>query len=132
MGHKILCAIDGTDHSHRALDMAAEMAGKLGAGLTICSVNVVMGSGRGPLISAKPDAEVEAIVRAGLHGELNRRIRVAAATADVGGGVVPADAGPVPPRRFLAGGHDIAAFADEADDLARQVIEDLYAELTRR
>ncbi|MEZ5900763.1 MAG: universal stress protein [Hyphomicrobiaceae bacterium] len=63
MGHRILCAIDGTDHSHRALDMAAEMAAKLGAGLTICSVNVVMGSGRGPLISAKPDAEVEALLK---------------------------------------------------------------------
>ena len=87
----------------------------------------------GPPAPLEPlDAEVGAIVAAGLHGELNRRIRVVATTADVGGGVDSADAGPVPPRRYLAGGHDRVAFADEADDLTRQVIEDLYAELIGR
>lgn len=87
----------------------------------------------GPPAPSEPlDAEVAAIVAAGLHGELNRRIRVAAAMGIVGGGVDAADAGPVPPRRFLAGGDDIVAFADEADDLTRQVIEDLYADLIGR
>jgi hypothetical protein len=75
------------------------------------------------------DAEVEAIVAAGLHGELNRRIRSAATTANVQGGMDTADPGPVAARRYLAGGHDITAFADDADDLARQVIEGLHAEL---
>jgi hypothetical protein len=84
----------------------------------------------GPPAPLEPlDAEVGAIVAAGLHGELNLRMRVAVMTADGGD---PADAGPVPPSRYLAGGHDIVAFADEADDLTRQVIEDLYAELIGR
>ena len=62
MAHKILCAIDGTPHSHRALELASEMATKLGAALTVCSVNIVTGSGRGPLISLKPDAEIETVL----------------------------------------------------------------------
>ena len=66
MAHKILCAIDGTPHSHRALELAAEMATRLGAALTVCSVNIVTGSGRGPLISLKPDSEIEGVLTAGV------------------------------------------------------------------
>lgn len=64
MAHKILCAIDGTPHSHRALELSCEMAAKLGAALTICSVNIVTGTGRGPLISLKPDQELETVLKA--------------------------------------------------------------------
>lgn len=86
----------------------------------------------GPPAPPEPlDAEVEAIVAAGLHGELNRRIRVAAPTAEDESGVDAAEPRPLPPRRYLAGAHDIADFADAADDLTRQVIEDLHVELTR-
>jgi hypothetical protein len=86
----------------------------------------------GPPAPPEPlDAEVEAIVAAGLHGELNRRIRAAAPTAEDESGVDVAEPRPLPRRRYLAGGHDIAAFAHDADDLTRQVIEDLHAELTR-
>jgi nucleotide-binding universal stress UspA family protein len=64
MTHKILCATDGTEHSNRAVELASEMAAKLNAALTICSVNVVRGGGRGPMIYAKDDADVEASMAA--------------------------------------------------------------------
>jgi nucleotide-binding universal stress UspA family protein len=64
MTHKILCAIDGTEHSNRAVELASELAAKLNAELTICSVNVVRGGGRGPMIYAKDDADVEAATAA--------------------------------------------------------------------
>ena len=50
MTNKILCATDGTDHSSHAVRLAAEMARKLGAKLTICIVNVMQGGVRSPLI----------------------------------------------------------------------------------
>ena len=40
---KILCATDGTAHSAHAVELAAEMAKKLGAHLSICVVNVANG-----------------------------------------------------------------------------------------
>ena len=37
---KILCATDGTDHSIHAIELAAVLAAKFGASLSICAVNV--------------------------------------------------------------------------------------------
>jgi nucleotide-binding universal stress UspA family protein len=62
MTRKILCATDGTDHSDIAIIVAADLAQKFGADLTICAVNVAHGGVRGPLISHWTDAEVKAIL----------------------------------------------------------------------
>ncbi len=62
MAHKILCAVDGTKHSDRALELASEMASKLGSDLTIASVNVLVSGGRGPMIYAKEDDVVEKVI----------------------------------------------------------------------
>jgi nucleotide-binding universal stress UspA family protein len=64
MAHKILCAVDGTKHSDRAVELATEMATKLGSELTIGSVNVLVSGGRGPMIYAKDDEVVEGVVQA--------------------------------------------------------------------
>jgi len=61
---KILCATDGTDHSAHAVELAAEMAKKLGAGLSICVVNVAHGGSRGPLIYTLEDDQVKKILDA--------------------------------------------------------------------
>ena len=63
MTHKILCAIDGTPHSERAVEMASEMSSRLGADLTIASVNIMTGGGRGLLLPAKNDADVEDVLK---------------------------------------------------------------------
>lgn len=45
---KLLCAIDDTEHSHPALDLAGKMAGALNADLTVMTVNQLIGGyGRG-------------------------------------------------------------------------------------
>ncbi|MCB1380346.1 MAG: universal stress protein [Alphaproteobacteria bacterium] len=62
MTKKILCSTDGTDHSEHAVQLAAELAAKLGAGLAICAVNVARGGARGPLIYSWDDAEVKKIL----------------------------------------------------------------------
>jgi len=62
MTKKILCATDGTDHSSHAIQLAAEMSKKLGAKLTICTVNVARGGVRGPLIYSLDDKEVKTIL----------------------------------------------------------------------
>lgn len=62
MTKKILCAIDGTDHSAHAIQLAAEMSAKLGSALSICAVNVAHGGTRGPLIYNWEDAEVKRIL----------------------------------------------------------------------
>lgn len=62
MSHKILCAVDGTPHSDRAVALASEMATKLDSSLTIASVNIAVGGGRGPVSYAKDDAAVEHII----------------------------------------------------------------------
>lgn len=59
---KILCATDGTDHSAHAVEIAAEMAKKLGASLSICVVNVAHGGSRGPLIYTLEDDQVKKIL----------------------------------------------------------------------
>jgi nucleotide-binding universal stress UspA family protein len=52
MTKKILCATDGTSHSGHAIQIAAELSAKLGADLSICTVNVARGGDLGPLISS--------------------------------------------------------------------------------
>lgn len=64
MTKKILCATDGTDHSAIAVIQAAEMAAQARVPLTICTVNVAHGGGRGPLINHWSDGEVDAILTA--------------------------------------------------------------------
>ena len=59
---KILCAIDGTDHSSHALELAASLAAKFGASLAVCAVNVARGGARGPLIYAWEDDQVKKIL----------------------------------------------------------------------
>ncbi len=60
---KIVCGVDGTDHSEVALLAAAELAAKFGADLTICLVNVIFGrSPRSPHVSTWTDAEAQKIL----------------------------------------------------------------------
>jgi nucleotide-binding universal stress UspA family protein len=86
---KILCAIDGTDHSAHAIELAAGFAAKFGASLSVCAVNVARGGARGPLIYAWEDDDVKKILDdaaakakkagAGKVEELTLRSREAAA-----------------------------------------------------
>jgi nucleotide-binding universal stress UspA family protein len=62
MTSKILCATDGTDHSLHAIRLAADMAAKFGAKLSICAVNVARGGTRGPLIYSWEDDQVKGIL----------------------------------------------------------------------
>ncbi|MFO1123099.1 MAG: universal stress protein [Hyphomicrobiales bacterium] len=59
---KILCATDGTDHSAHAIELAAGLAAKFGASLSICAVNVARGAARGPLIYAWEDDQVKKVL----------------------------------------------------------------------
>jgi nucleotide-binding universal stress UspA family protein len=47
---KILCAVDGTEHSRYAATYAGEMAASLNVPLTMCTVNVLAGGVRGPAV----------------------------------------------------------------------------------
>lgn len=62
MTTKILCSTDGTGHSEHAVQLAAEMSAKMGASLSICTVNVARGGARGPLIYSWEDDEVKKIL----------------------------------------------------------------------
>ena len=62
MTRKILCATDGAAHSEHAVQFAAELSAKLGAGLAICTVNVARGGARGPLIYSLEDADVKRVL----------------------------------------------------------------------
>jgi nucleotide-binding universal stress UspA family protein len=62
MTAKILCATDGTQHSAHAIEIAAALAAKLGASLSICAVNVAHGGVRGPLIYAWEDDQVKKVL----------------------------------------------------------------------
>lgn len=78
---KILCPTDGTPHSMLAVAAAAELAGKYGASLTICLVNVAHGSGRGLLINHWSDGDALALldrtaVVAAVHGQANPHLAV--------------------------------------------------------
>jgi nucleotide-binding universal stress UspA family protein len=64
MTKKILCATDGTDHSAHAVELAAILAAKLGARLSICAVNVAHGGTRGPLIYTWEDDQVKKVLDA--------------------------------------------------------------------
>ena len=64
MTSKILCATDGTEHSAHAVELAGQMAAKLGARLAICAVNVARGGVRGPLIYTWEDDQVKKILDA--------------------------------------------------------------------
>lgn len=59
---KILVATDGTSHTTHAVQLAGEMAGKLGADLVICTVNVARGGTRGPVLYDKGEDEVRRIL----------------------------------------------------------------------
>ena len=59
---KILCATDGTPHSRDAVEIAARLAAKFSAKLTICAVNVAYGGPRAALIYSWDDAEVTRIL----------------------------------------------------------------------
>jgi nucleotide-binding universal stress UspA family protein len=62
MTTKILCATDGTQHSAHAVELAATLAAKLGARLSICAVNVARGGVRGPLIYTWEDDQVKKVL----------------------------------------------------------------------
>jgi nucleotide-binding universal stress UspA family protein len=62
MASKILCATDGSEHSAEAVELAARMAAKFGASLSVCAVNIARGGVRGPLIYSWDDAEVKQIL----------------------------------------------------------------------
>lgn len=62
MTSKILCATDGTEHSAHAIDLAALLASKTGAALSVCVVNVARGGARGPLIYMWEDSEVKTVL----------------------------------------------------------------------
>jgi nucleotide-binding universal stress UspA family protein len=62
MTYKLLCPVDGTDHSLHAVDAAADLALKYAGDLVICVVNVAHGAGRGPLIHHWSDAEAQGIL----------------------------------------------------------------------
>lgn len=64
MSKKILCATDGTDHSAHAIELAAQLAARLGAKLAICAVNIAHGGARGPLIYTWEDSEVKTVLDA--------------------------------------------------------------------
>jgi nucleotide-binding universal stress UspA family protein len=65
MVHKILCAVDGTSHSDKAVQFAAELANKLGSKLTIASVNVMIGGARSGAMYLKEDREVQQVLDVG-------------------------------------------------------------------
>ena len=63
MINRIMCGVDGTDHSQVALLAAAELAARFGADLTVCLVNVVFGrSPRSPHVPTWTDAEAKRIL----------------------------------------------------------------------
>jgi nucleotide-binding universal stress UspA family protein len=63
---QILCAIDDSEHSKPALDLAAKLSKALKADLTILAVNQVIGgySRSGPPASLWSDAEADGVLQA--------------------------------------------------------------------
>lgn len=62
MTSKILCAVDGSEHSTHAVELAAQMSSKLGLPLAICNVNIGHGGNRSPVIYTLEDDEVKRIL----------------------------------------------------------------------
>jgi nucleotide-binding universal stress UspA family protein len=62
MVHKILCAVDGTKHSDKAAQFAAELANKFGSKLTIATVNVLISSARSGPLYALEDSHVQNVL----------------------------------------------------------------------
>lgn len=62
MTKRILCATDGTEHSAHAIELAATLAARLGAKLSICAVNIAHGGTRGPLIYTWEDDQVKKVL----------------------------------------------------------------------
>src|SRR5262245_7023702 len=58
---KILCGIDGADHSLKAAGVACDLARRLGAELTLCMVNPLL-PGRGAPIYLWPDEYVDRVL----------------------------------------------------------------------
>lgn len=92
MDKKILCATDGMPHSDRAVELAAEMAAKSGSELVLCTVNLVRGGGRAPLIPMHDEAEVSRILNhaADLAGKAGVKPahKVALKGRDIAGSIV--------------------------------------------
>ncbi|MEQ1577291.1 MAG: universal stress protein [Hyphomicrobium sp.] len=92
MDRKILCATDGTPHSERAVQLASELASKTGSELVLCTVNLVRGGGRSPLIPMHEDAEIARILDSAAAvakkaGVASSR-KVALAGRDIAGSIV--------------------------------------------
>ena len=67
---KILCATDGTDHSAHAIELAADLAAKFGANLSICAVNVMHGGLRTPISQSwEDDEEMRILDEAAAHAK---------------------------------------------------------------
>lgn len=64
MTHKVLCAVDETDHSKSAVAQAAELAKATGSELTLLAVNLPVGAeGRGaPTIYAWEDGDAARVL----------------------------------------------------------------------
>ena len=62
MSKKILCPIDGSDHSKTGLAAAIELAKQSAARLTVCVVNIAHGGAKGPTISHWKEGEVAALL----------------------------------------------------------------------
>lgn len=62
MTKRVLCPVDGTEHSMHAVETAVDMAQKFGADLVLCIVNVASGGGRGPMIHHWTDADAQSIL----------------------------------------------------------------------
>lgn len=99
MAHKILCAVDGTKHSDKAVEFAAELANKLGSALTIATVNVLIGGARSGMIYALEDSQVQNVLEA-------------AAKIAAGSGVKNAHVVTLRSREAAAG---VVAYAEQED-----------------
>lgn len=62
MTKRILCPVDGSAHSMQAVTVAADMAKRYDASLSLCVINVAHGGGRGPLIHHWSDEDAQKIL----------------------------------------------------------------------
>jgi len=59
---KILCATDGVEHSNPAITLAAQLASKFGARLSVISVNVMVHGGKGPTYNLWTEEEFDKVL----------------------------------------------------------------------